>query len=272
MSGFLLLTLLACKSPTITGTVLDHQGAPVVAAQVAIEGTTLSTLSDDAGRYVLPFVPGMFRLTIQKDGYVSLGRQLFVTEGRELPLAPQSLFARSADAMVTALTPTGPVAVDLVIPAAEQGPGLPALPSLSLPADMWGLVVVPAVDRRSRIERSLSEVFSAGEAPGADTQLVRLRWKASEVRRAWNGAVSVPVNLWTATDVVPARVTAVEGADPPSVIVRPDATLDDGAYAVPVHADRASADGGTLRWAAFIVGKVEVPTPNPDPLDETEGD
>ena len=64
----------ATSSATISGQVVDEQNAAVVGAEVQVmdpsTGTTLTTTTNDSGRYVVVNLnPGMYTITVSKSGF-----------------------------------------------------------------------------------------------------------------------------------------------------------------------------------------------------------
>lgn len=84
------MLLLACAqlaeaqiSATITGTITDSTGAPIVQANVFIASSMAGTTTDDNGLYRLPDIPlGTLRLVVSRIGYESDHVDLFVREAR----------------------------------------------------------------------------------------------------------------------------------------------------------------------------------------------
>lgn len=68
---------------SVTGRVTDQAtSAPVASAEVFLQGTELSTLSDESGRYVLSGVPaGTYSVVAQRIGYTTSQTQVTVTGG-----------------------------------------------------------------------------------------------------------------------------------------------------------------------------------------------
>ena len=86
----------AADSATISGTIRSPDlDAPLSGATVTVEGTNITTTTDDAGRFQLSAPPG--RITIRADfsGFRSLEKQVTVTAGKaadiDLPLALDQL-------------------------------------------------------------------------------------------------------------------------------------------------------------------------------------
>lgn len=249
MSKILLLPLLlGCTKAVIEGEVVDHEGAPVVAAQVAIKGTTFSALTDTAGHFSVPFAPGMFKLTVAKDGYLRMERPYLITDSVSLPLAPIAVYAVAPGAGATALTPTGAVAVDILSPEVAPSSntiGLRALPALHVPADVWGFVIPQRSAEVDPLARALARISGPKDSDGVE--LSRLAWTSSTSMLGWHGTERVPVNLWTAGQPVPATVLTTDETEGAGVVLRPEAILEDGAYAL--------QSKGIKGWAVFIVGQ-----------------
>ncbi len=69
---FLLTTMLSqAQESTVTGTVTDDQGQPIIGAGVVIEGTSRGVTTDAQGKFSLPNVPASASLTVEYLGYVS---------------------------------------------------------------------------------------------------------------------------------------------------------------------------------------------------------
>lgn len=60
------------KNRTITGKVVDEKGEPVIGASVAVQGTSLGTITNVDGGYTLANVPGNSKITISYIGYQTL--------------------------------------------------------------------------------------------------------------------------------------------------------------------------------------------------------
>ena len=54
---FLLCVMSWAQTRTVTGTVRDTQGAPIIGAAVVIQGSTTGTVTDFDGKYQLANVP-----------------------------------------------------------------------------------------------------------------------------------------------------------------------------------------------------------------------
>jgi hypothetical protein len=72
------------QQPAITGTVLDHTGAPVAGARIEVAGTALSAVTNTEGRFLLLNLPrGTHALQVTAQGYRSEAvRNVAVTAGR----------------------------------------------------------------------------------------------------------------------------------------------------------------------------------------------
>ena len=77
---------------TISGTIRSPDlGAPLAGATVTIEGTSISAISDDTGRFTLSAPPGNVTLRAESTGFQTVEKQLTVTAGQaadvDLPLS-----------------------------------------------------------------------------------------------------------------------------------------------------------------------------------------
>src|SRR5882762_870731 len=120
-SAFLLLTLPLFGQSTSTGTVVglitDQTDAPVVGATVSLidhtTGTTKTTTTNDAGRYVFVNVdPGIYDIKVEKTGFalakiaqqeVSLGRQLTVNAKLKLGEISETVVVEASGANLQTL-------------------------------------------------------------------------------------------------------------------------------------------------------------------------
>lgn len=82
--GFAALPVSAQERGTITGEVVDQTTRnPVVGAQISIPGTTLGTLTNTGGRFVLPNIPaGEITIRVQFIGYSTASRAVTITAGQ----------------------------------------------------------------------------------------------------------------------------------------------------------------------------------------------
>src|SRR5688500_20137666 len=82
-SGFLIPAAVRAQTGTVGGTVTDQAtNQPVVAARVAVVGTTLVTQSNAQGRYVLANVrPGQVTLKVTAIGYGASSRPVRIEAG-----------------------------------------------------------------------------------------------------------------------------------------------------------------------------------------------
>ena len=62
------LSSLAQTSRTVTGSVVDEAGEPIIGATIMVAGTTTGTVTDIDGKFSLP-VPEKGKLTISYIGY-----------------------------------------------------------------------------------------------------------------------------------------------------------------------------------------------------------
>lgn len=60
------------KTKTITGTIVDEAGEPVIGASVAVKGTSLGTITNVDGEYTLSNVPESAEVTISFIGYKTM--------------------------------------------------------------------------------------------------------------------------------------------------------------------------------------------------------
>lgn len=60
------------KTKTITGTIVDETGEPVIGASVAVKGTSLGTITNVDGEYTLSNVPESAEVTISFIGYKTM--------------------------------------------------------------------------------------------------------------------------------------------------------------------------------------------------------
>ena len=67
---------------TITGTITDVNGDPIIGANVFIEGTTQGTVSDVNGQFILPNVPaGDVTISVSFVGYLTESQTVSITDG-----------------------------------------------------------------------------------------------------------------------------------------------------------------------------------------------
>jgi hypothetical protein len=73
---------------SVNGAVLDARtGQPIAGARIAIDNTTISVLSTETGRFVLPVVAaGPARLIVSLAGYAFVRREIQVIAGMALEL------------------------------------------------------------------------------------------------------------------------------------------------------------------------------------------
>jgi len=91
---------------TISGTVTDASGAVVTGASILVtetqSGTTNRTVSDNAGLYVVPFLPpGDYTITVTKNGFETLTRAGITLQAQEHPVINLALIVGSTNQTVT---------------------------------------------------------------------------------------------------------------------------------------------------------------------------
>jgi hypothetical protein len=87
-----ILMMAGCGSPTVSGRIVDAFGNPLPDVRVSMDGTSFSTVSDDTGEYAIQFVPGQFKVRIEKDGYTTSTIELNVAEATDVPAAEVELY------------------------------------------------------------------------------------------------------------------------------------------------------------------------------------
>ncbi len=253
----ILLGLSACQRPVISGTVSDHEGNPSAAVKVEVVGTTLSALADDKGHYTVPYVPGAVRIAVTKDGYLPVTRAYDIAEATTFPAAPISLFPYAPGAAFSWLNEGKAEAlagVSLTRNGDAGVSGLPELPTVQLPADVWGFVYVSQGDESGDTDMAalLAGLNARGGGdPGAE--LYRMTWKESEVVSGgyYYRRSVVPVRMWVGDKRVDAVVKPSDPLTPAGWIIRPKASLEDGVYTLSVR-------GSKTTWP-FVVGTVAPP-------------
>lgn len=63
--------LASAQTKSVTGTVVDETGEPVIGANVAVKGTTLGTVTDINGDFALTDIPSKAVLAISYVGYTT---------------------------------------------------------------------------------------------------------------------------------------------------------------------------------------------------------
>lgn len=93
-SGIGVVALLAgcSQEPRIEGVVMDIWDNPVEGATVVVEGETERPLTDRAGRFSLPYVPGKQHMKAGREGYIQEHADLTFPEDPSSPDAPKPLF------------------------------------------------------------------------------------------------------------------------------------------------------------------------------------
>jgi hypothetical protein len=83
---------------TVRGKVVDEEGNPIQGARVRIEGTALSTTTDENGEFTLENVPaGDYSLEVEKDGYEQETSSVTVSEGQITDVPTSTLMVESED-------------------------------------------------------------------------------------------------------------------------------------------------------------------------------
>ncbi len=80
-----LLTALSASAQTVSGTVLDADGATLPGASVYLSGTTRGDASDRQGRFEIPDVaPGAYRIVASMVGFKAATQDIVITAGTDL--------------------------------------------------------------------------------------------------------------------------------------------------------------------------------------------
>lgn len=102
--GAFAAALSACSQPRVTGQVLDGSGKPLSGATVNVENTTFTTITDDAGRYSVEYIPGKVQVSITKQGYTSERLALEIATKATYPAQSVKLYLtltrESAEALI----------------------------------------------------------------------------------------------------------------------------------------------------------------------------
>ena len=98
---------------TVSGTIIDPNGAAIPDAQITVTetntGTASKTVSDASGQYVVPFLlPGTYRLDVQREGFTTLSRTGITLQSSEHPIINLTLTVGATSQTVTA-TATAPL-------------------------------------------------------------------------------------------------------------------------------------------------------------------
>ena len=109
---------------TISGTVVDETGQPLVGATVRVEGTGLGAAADRDGRFeIAGLAPGTYGLTASYIGYDSYSRSVRLSGGSGLVVDVRLATGGQLDeVVVTAYGRESAVAADLTPPAAPPAP------------------------------------------------------------------------------------------------------------------------------------------------------
>lgn len=109
-AGLILLVpwILSCsRQGKVNGTVVDEASTLLPGVKVQLENSTLETLTDENGAYSLPYVPGSFRVTFAKVGYIG-GELALTLQGREnFPAQVVRLLRLPKEETIVAVTPQG---------------------------------------------------------------------------------------------------------------------------------------------------------------------
>ncbi|NJL15099.1 MAG: TonB-dependent receptor plug domain-containing protein [Microscillaceae bacterium] len=86
--GLSLSVLQAQDNATITGTVIDQGQAPVIGANVVLQGTNYGTTTNAAGRFTLANVPaGSYELRVSFIGFQAFSQNIQLNAGQSLDVA-----------------------------------------------------------------------------------------------------------------------------------------------------------------------------------------
>ncbi len=107
--GIVLLGLVAGCGQTaqIDGSVVDHAGAPLAEVDVKVVKSAYAAKTDVNGVYSVPFAPGSFQVSFERDGYTSHVLNLSIQESVVFPAEPVELFPKPADSGLHVLADTG---------------------------------------------------------------------------------------------------------------------------------------------------------------------
>lgn len=83
---FLSFILLISCGKKIDGTIKDNFGNPIEGVDVKIYGSDFKAVTNNSGHFSLDYAPGEINLTLDKKGYVSIQRDLTITEKSNYPL------------------------------------------------------------------------------------------------------------------------------------------------------------------------------------------
>jgi hypothetical protein len=93
----------------LTGSILDEQENPIVAATIVLEGTRLGAFSDDQGNYTILNIPaGTYELTISRLGFEAMRVQNVIVSADQtttLPITMRESTITTEEVIVTAVRP-----------------------------------------------------------------------------------------------------------------------------------------------------------------------
>ncbi|MGW8317308.1 MAG: carboxypeptidase-like regulatory domain-containing protein, partial [Bacteroidales bacterium] len=85
--AFLLVSLSLFGQGTLTGKITDRtSNDPLIAATVTVSGTTIGTVSDFNGDYVLPLRAGSYTVVISYIGYETREEEVTIQDGQSTEL------------------------------------------------------------------------------------------------------------------------------------------------------------------------------------------
>lgn len=191
---FLLTTMLSqAQERTVTGTVTDSQGEPVIGASVVIEGTTRGVTTDATGKFSFPNVPATGNLVISYLGYVT----------QTIPTAGQSAFniTLTDDAQT----------LDEVIVIGYGSVKRSSLTSAVSKMSSEGLQNRPLARPENALQGQLAGVTvrTVSGEPGADAQ-IRVRGAASINAKSDPLYVVDGVPMTTLTGIAPGDIESIE--------------------------------------------------------------
>jgi hypothetical protein len=83
-----ILLLFACnQEAALNGKVTNQDGEPLAGATISIKNTRFTTVSDSEGAYSLPYIPGQFEVTFDKEGYSSSMMMLNISDKTSYPVS-----------------------------------------------------------------------------------------------------------------------------------------------------------------------------------------
>ncbi len=162
---FLLCVMSWAQTRTVTGTVRDTQGAPIIGAAVVIQGSTTGTVTDFDGKYQLANVPADANIQV---AYIGYGQAIEAVKGRKvIDFVLKDEFAELEEVQVVAYGAQKKVTVTGAI-ASVDGAELAKTPTGSVSNMLTGQMA------------GLTTVQYSGE-PGSDAASIFVRGKATWV-------------------------------------------------------------------------------------------